>query len=98
MFVSILALHGYEPDLITQHPTVLQVIQDWACRVRNPDPHGCIDAMAAKLLANAPMPTYSFTELHVVRISAIMIAALGAVQAAATTQAACPAPRAAQRR
>ena len=57
MFVSILALHGYEPDLITQHPTVLQVIQDWACRVRNPDPHGCIDAMAAKLLANPPMPS-----------------------------------------
>jgi hypothetical protein len=28
MFVSILVLHGYEPDLITQHPTVLQVIQE----------------------------------------------------------------------
>jgi hypothetical protein len=36
MFVSILALHGYEPDLITQHPTVLQVIQDWPAGCATP--------------------------------------------------------------
>jgi hypothetical protein len=48
--------------------------------MRTPDPHGFVDVLAAMLLKNPPMPTYSFTELHVVRMSAILIAALGAVQ------------------
>jgi len=80
MIVSILVLHGYDPDLLAQHPTAVQVIHDWACRMRTPDPHGFIDAFAARLQATPPMPTYSFTDQHVMRFSAILIMALGTVQ------------------
>jgi len=78
MIVSILLLHGYDPNSID--PAVLQVMHDWACRMRNPDPHCFIDALAAKLLTNPPMPTFSFTDQFVVRLTAIMLAAIGAVQ------------------
>jgi len=78
MIVSILLLHGYDPNSID--PAVLQVMHDWACRMRTPDPHCFIDALAAKLLTNPPMPTFSFTVQFVVRLTAIMLAAIGAVQ------------------
>ena len=77
MFVSILALHGLDPNLIDQHPAVLQVVHDWACRMRTPDPHGFIDAFAAKL--PPPMPTFSFTDQNAMHFSAILFMALGAV-------------------
>jgi hypothetical protein len=80
MFVSILALHGLDPNLIDQYPAVLQVVHDWACRMRTPDPHGFVDALAAILLKNPPMPTYAFTDQHIVRLTAIVLAAIGAVQ------------------
>ena len=43
-------------------------------------PHGFIDAFAARLQATPPMPTYSFTDQHIMRFSAILIMALGTVQ------------------
>ena len=48
--------------------------------MRNPDPHGFVDALAAILLKNPPMPTYPFTDQHIVRLTAILLAAIGAVQ------------------
>ncbi len=65
MIVSLLALHGLDPDLLAQYPTALQVIQEWSCRMRTPD----------------PSPNYEFTDKLVVRFSAILIFALSAVQA-----------------
>ena len=46
--------------------------------MRTPDPYGFIDALTATL--PPPMPTYSFTDHHIMRFTAILIAALGAVQ------------------
>ena len=36
MIGSILVLYGYDPDLLAQHPAAVQVIHDWACRMRTP--------------------------------------------------------------
>ena len=83
--MSILAFRGLDPDLLAQYPTALQVVHNWACRMRIPDPHGFIDSLAAKLLANPPLETHAFTDKVVVRYSAILIFALGAVQAGRDT-------------
>ena len=83
MIVSLLAFHGLDPDLLAQYPTALQVIQEWSCRMRTPDPHRFIDGLMALLLADPPSPNYEFTDKLVVRFSAILIFALSAVQAGA---------------
>ena len=40
MTTSIFAFHGLDPDSLAQYPAAVQVIHDWACRMRTPDPHG----------------------------------------------------------
>ena len=85
--MSILAFHGLAPPACPA-PTALQVIQDWSCRMRTPDPHCFIDGLVAKLLADPPplsLSSFAFTDKLVVRFSAILIFALKAAQAGRDT-------------
>jgi hypothetical protein len=62
MIVLLADFHGRDPDLFvkTGQPFFTTLL-DWCCPVRNPDPHGYREGMAALFAQDSPHQTYSFT-------------------------------------